>query len=443
VAIKSILAVFERRRLVFFIALAVALVALPFIMVFLKPTYVGTSHIMMIGNASGGATGAIMPSTDMANLTVSEPVVRRVANRLSLGANLSTVSSHLDAKVSLHSNVMPISFRSKDHKVAIAASNAFAEETVRYYKELSGGQYDQMIAYLTQAANREREKIRSADQALQLAAQRDTYVGSDTALEAITTRINELETLRATAYATLVSDEAIAQAQSAQPAEIAGIVRQEVLNSDPYVQALRLGQAKDAAQLDFQRAQFTDRFPGIPGLQEQVRGEAQTLQSAEKAAVSGSLSASTSYAATTLAKRNALAVAAGDQAKVKAIDSQITVEKGHLRDLPGTGATVNLLRAERESAKAAYGATILRLTDTRANQAAASSLASLVVIDRAIDAAPRIPRFAMDLLVALILLALSIGIAYAVDVLDPALRSPDAIEKLYGLPIISHLGGKR
>ena len=30
-----------------------------------------------------------------------------------------------------------------------------------------------------------------------------------------------------------------------------------------------------------------------------------------------------------------------------------------------------------------------------------------------------------------------------IDVLDPALRSPDAIERLYGLPIVGNLGSRR
>jgi capsular polysaccharide biosynthesis protein len=104
---------------------------------------------------------------------------------------------------------------------------------------------------------------------------------------------------------------------------------------------------------------------------------------------------------------------------------------------------VNVLRAQREGAKNSYAATILRLNETQANQAAAASLGSIVVVDRATDAGPRIPRLAMDIIVAFILLALTIGIAYTIDVLDPALRSPDAIERLYGLPIVGNLGSRR
>ena len=84
-----------------------------------------------------------------------------------------------------------------------------------------------------------------------------------------------------------------------------------------------------------------------------------------------------------------------------------------------------------------------RLTDTQANQAAAASLGSLVVIDRAVEAGPRIPRLAMDVIVAFMLVALTIAVGYAFDVLDPSLRSPESIERLYGIPIIGNLGSRR
>jgi capsular polysaccharide biosynthesis protein len=424
--------------MVLIVTFAIALVALPFILTKVRPTYIATAHVLMVGKDT-----SMIPNSDMTILTTSQPVLERIARRFDLGDDISSILSRIDAKASVKSNVMPISFRDHDPRKALLITNALADETVAYYKEISGGQYNQMISYLTGSAEREKNRIRSIDQTLQRAAQSDTNVGSDTALETITSRLGDLQTQRATAYATMVSDEAIAAAQSAQPREIAGIVRNEVLVSDPYVQALRTGQARDAAQLEFQRAQFTNRFPGMPGMLEQVQREKSALSQAEKSAVSQSPSSSTSYAATVLARRSALAVAAGDRARVAAIDAEITRQQGYLRDLPGTGSTVNLLRAEREGAKTSYAATLARLTDTRANQAAAASLGSLVVVDRATDASPRIPRLAMDIIVAFIFLALTTAVAYAVDMLDPALRSPEAIEKLYGIPIIGNLGGPR
>jgi hypothetical protein len=240
----------------------------------------------------------------------------------------------------------------------------------------------------------------------------------------------------------LVSDEAIAAAQSAQPKETAGIVKHEVLANDPYVQALSAGRARDAAQLQFDRAEFTDRYPGLPSLKDQVERETSAVDNAVHAAVSGAPSSSATYAATVLARRNAEAVAAGDRARVAAIDSQINDQLHHLRDLPLTGAEVGLLRTKRDAAQAAYAATVIKLNETKADQAAASSLGAVVVIDHAADASPRVPRLALDIIVAFLLLALTVSVGVAVDVLDPSLRSPNAIEKLYGIPVIGNLGSR-
>ena len=172
-------------------------------------------------------------------------------------------------------------------------------------------------------------------------------------------------------------------------------------------------------------------------MQDQVQRESSVVAAAEKSAVAGSPASSTSYATSVLAKRNAEAVVAGDRAKLAAIDTQLATEQEHLRDLPGTGSTVNLLRAERDAAKASYTTTIGRLTDTQANQAAAASLGSVVLLDHALGAGPRIPRL------AILLLALTITVGFLVDILDPGLRSREAIEKLYGIPVIDNLGTRQ
>jgi uncharacterized protein involved in exopolysaccharide biosynthesis len=144
-----------------------------------------------------------------------------------------------------------------------------------------------------------------------------------------------------------------------------------------------------------------------------------------------------------LARRNAEAVAAGDRARVAAIDDQIAAEQRHLRDLPFTGAQVNSLRVQRDGAQAAYAATLMKLNDTKANQEAASSLGAVVVIDHAAGVAPRIPRLALDVIVAFLLIGLTISVGVLVDMFDPGLRSPEAVEKLYGIPVIGNIGSRQ
>jgi len=100
-----------------------ALVALPFLLMNLKPTYIATSHVLMIGN---GNQGSMMPSGDLADLALSETVIERVAKRFSLGPDLSVVYGRVDAKVPHASNVMPLSYRDKDPKTALEVTNALA-----------------------------------------------------------------------------------------------------------------------------------------------------------------------------------------------------------------------------------------------------------------------------------------------------------------------------
>src|SRR5450631_1088229 len=119
-ATDSFFAMLQRRRVVLVVTFVVALVILSFLLLKIKPTYIATSHVMMVGN---GSNGSMMPATDMSMLTMSETVIERVARRFSLGHDLSSVLGRVDAKVSPKSVVMPVAFRDKDRKLALAVTN--------------------------------------------------------------------------------------------------------------------------------------------------------------------------------------------------------------------------------------------------------------------------------------------------------------------------------
>jgi capsular polysaccharide biosynthesis protein len=106
-----IIAMAQRRRTVLIATFAVALIALPFILTFLKPTYVAVAHVMMVGKDS------MIPSSDMGTLTVSQSVIDRINERFSLGGP-DLLRSRIDAKPGLRSNVMPIRYRDKNPKRA-------------------------------------------------------------------------------------------------------------------------------------------------------------------------------------------------------------------------------------------------------------------------------------------------------------------------------------
>ena len=69
------LAMLQRRRIVLAVTFILALIALPFVLRLIRPTYVGVAHVMMVGKDS------MIPSSDMGTLTLSGAVIDRVAKR--------------------------------------------------------------------------------------------------------------------------------------------------------------------------------------------------------------------------------------------------------------------------------------------------------------------------------------------------------------------------
>jgi hypothetical protein len=240
------------------------------------------------------------------------------------------------------------------------------------------------------------------------------------------------------AMAALTADQAAARAAGQQPKEVAGIMRDQQLASDPLFQNLLTAQARDAAQLGSIQSHYNANYPGLRSLREQVRLETALLNTQKATSLSGGFSSSPVYAQTVLAHRQSQALVAGDQARVDQYNSQIIEEQRRLADLGNTGVSVAVLRTERDAAMTTYQALATQLSTVLANQAEASSLGSLVLVDRATDASALLETLVSRVIVGVIVVfAIALMIAVAVEILDPRLRTSSDIERLYGRPVIA------
>jgi uncharacterized protein involved in exopolysaccharide biosynthesis len=140
-----------------------------------------------------------------------------------------------------------------------------------------------------------------------------------------------------------------------------------------------------------------------------------------------------------------LALIAGDQARVDALDALIANDRSHLNDLPTTGARYSQLAAQRTALQTEYAALATRRANALANRAEASSLGSVVVLDRAIKADTQLAggRTRAGVVALILILAAALGTAFLVDSLDPRLSRPEDIEQLYGIPVVATFGSKQ
>ena len=423
-----------RRRLLWIVAVCICGVAAsPFLPRLIHASYDATARLLAVSEVAKDTSAT---SVDLPSVAQSTEVVDRVNRRLNLSDDVD-VRHHIKAKVLPRSSILEITYRDIEKERAATIANAVADETVAYYHEIATRRYDDVTRQLNQAIAKLRSEIDAANGRLQRASVNNPYANYDKASEDLAARIAGLHAQRDQAYADLIADSATSSALQAQGPKIAGIVKQEILAADPVYTEIQKQLASDEATLAAQRATYTDSNPAVAALLSKVELERTQLLAAEQAALKNRAGSSASYASNVLAERQASGKTAADRARLQAIDTELAEAEQQARDTFGPGATVGVLRAERDAAQQQYLALTQRLSAAQADAAQAASLGTLVVVDRAIpsDSHWQLLFEYFPLLYALSVCALAILAAYAVDGTDRRFWDSKDLEDLYGRPV--------
>ncbi len=441
---KNFFRVIEQRRVVFLSIIVLVLLASPLLMKIARPSYEATSEVSYVGSGANSAanslTNAILPVSDLPDLVMSTAVIESARRAAHIDDSVDTIRSAMSVKGSPHSNVVPIVVRMKNASRALDLANDLADATVARYGTLVSGQYDTLLAKIRSQLAYEQSQIHDIDAKLQSAVQGQPAVGAADSLDTISKNLTDLESQRATAYATYIGDKAASSAQSTgSDLNLQSAIREQILTADPAYQAMQTTEAKDAAALATAKGGYTDAFPGLAGMEVRVRVEKNAARLAAGEALASHPGNSATYSQLALNRHAAEALAAGDEARVEAIDRNIASAKAALKDLPRYGVQADIYRAKRDSATNAFQALELRYQQTQVDRAQATALGAAFVLDHANGAYPRIPAIVLATLIAFFILALAIGGAYAAEAIDPRIRTAVDVEDLYGAPRIGSI----
>jgi len=432
--VQNIAETLWRRRWVVAAVLVFTLLLSPIILTLLKPTYQAEARVALIQDDSGRAP--VLAAADLPAVATSLAVLSRVKEELKVPQTIDVMRAHLSVKPDMKSNVIPIDFRDKNPERALKVPNAIADALVDYYRYLATRQYRDLNASLRVQLADQSQKVRSLDARVAKAVEGNSAAASDKAMDTIASGIDALQSQRGAVYATLLADRAAAsKAQGA--GELQPAINEQAAASDPYYEALRTGQAKDASEYQFEKAGYTDQFPGLSGLREKVSIETSAVGNAQRQAEAKHAGASPVLTQVLMDKRHAETLVAADQARLSAVDGQLQQAQGGLAALSTAGVSADALRLQRDAASVAYQQLFAKLQTSIASEAEASSLSSLFVLDRALASYPRIPAFALALIVSLIIVGAAVGSAYAAEALDPRIRTATDVENVYGA---SHIG---
>ncbi|MBC5798688.1 MAG: hypothetical protein GIW94_01705 [Candidatus Eremiobacteraeota bacterium] len=416
--------------------LVLTLLASPILLSLLRPTYTAEATVAQVQDDSSRTP--ILQTADLPAIATSVAVLQRVKDQLHIGAPIDQMRKQLSvgSKTDSKTDVLPIDYRDRNPAVALKVSNAVADSLVDYYRYLATRQYRDLQSALRAQLAEQRNRIRDLDGRIAKAVEGNSYSASDKAQDTLAASIASLESQRGVAYATLVADRASAAGQGTN-AGLNGVINEQSAASDPYYQALRTGQAKDASELQFEKAGYTDQYPGIAGLQEKVSRETAATDTARKQAEVKNVGASTALTQILFDKQHADSLVAADQARVNAVDQQVAQMKQRLSALSTAGVSADALRLQRDASQANYQQISVKLQTSLADESAASTLSSLFVLSRALGAYPFLPAFALELIVSLLIVGVAIGSAYAAEALDPRIRTTTDVENVYGA---SHIG---
>lgn len=414
-----------------------AVICIPFIKRFTQPTYTAVAEISYVGNSQN----AVIPPTDLPELAMSESVMQRAASASNLGLDPAMLLMKTTVRQSPHSNVIPVSFRSKNERQAVAAANAVVDATVAEYHDLATKQYDELIDKLTTQSTALRHQVGVFDARYQSSVRSDPMAGVTAGLDSLANRLDTLDQSRIVARAKLAQDTASSTVAAAGPnsAGLSDVIREETVAHDPAFTAISGAAAKDVADYESMKAGYNDAFPGLAGLQTKVSLEKSAVAREGKIAAQQHRGASPTYAQLLVTGQASASVVAGDRAQVAALDRDYGALRSRLNDLPRLTGAANDFRVQRDGATAAYAQVVTRLSSAVGDKAQAASLNSIVVLNHATTAVPNFPPgVALGLVIALIF-GFAIGLAYLAEMLDPRIRTQADVEALYGTPLLGSL----
>ena len=286
-----------------------------------------------------------------------------------------------------------------------------------------------------------RKGLQAIDQQVDALTGSDPYLNDTNGTAALSTRLVALESQRDQLQAAMRGDTSAAALIAQRPALTRDLASQEIIKDDPVFQNLRAQYGKDLARLNNERAGYTDKFPGLLGLSNEVKREGTSLAETQtRATVNPAKSAA--YVSALLDQNKAQASVVNDSAQLAAVEGQIDAMQSHL-DASRT-ATISLasLRRDRDAGNQAYAHLADRLAVAEGDRAQAASINTVVLLDAATSATPtllsRPPVLATGL--GAIFLWFAITLAFVVDGADSRLRTRTTIEELYGSPVFTSVG---
>jgi capsular polysaccharide biosynthesis protein len=447
-----VLTAVRQQRLVVLCIFVAGVVAAALALTSSHPKYTATAKVLMVPTSSDTSSGKSQSSStpllsaDLPALATDPTVLARVSQLLGSTSSVDELRSHIGAKASPDSSIMPVQFTDRRPDVAIRSANALSDEIVRFYREIATSRFDSLIADFNSQLATRRTELAKLDGELASAAKSYPYIDVSASGESgggtgsVYGRLVAIRAERDALQATTNADAAAARATSRLISNAAPLARRDVINSDTAYLNVRDQYAKDFAALEKLSAFGNDRYPGIVELRATVVREAWMVDSARRHAASAGPTSNATYVEALDAQVRAEALYASDRAKLQAQDDQL--DRLHAQIGQGSIATaVARVRRDHGSAEAAYAIIAARLAKSIADRSEAASTGSVIVLARATSASQAASPSGMVVALGILFLTvwLALTLAVMIDGAQEWFRDPQTVEAVYGTNLIGSI----
>ena len=408
------------------------------------PTFEAHSSVMLPAKSASEASSDSSDVMQLSALASSTSVLGKVHDALNLQEPIWAIRKRLATPTFPGSNILPITFSDKNPQVAVTVANGIADQLAAYFRDTHSQRYDQLVSSLREQRDAEQSRVIELDRQIQLAAKQNSAFGLNDTTNSLAQRMADLDAQRARAQAQLDADAAQVASQNQGLSQLKPLFSQEQLEANSEYRVLSTRLAQDQTELTRERAQYTEDYPGVVSLREEVAREKSALDSFVKRSARGAQTASRSYATSLIDRNKAQATVAGDAAAVARIDAQIAETRRSLDAMPGIGVKVSEFKRERDISSANLVALSANLTKVLADEASSIALNSVLVVDRATLAGTILPLHILSRFFTAFIASLVLGIAFAyfLEILEKPVRTAAELTEISGRPVLALASGR-
>jgi capsular polysaccharide biosynthesis protein len=455
--IRELTDLFVRRRFVLLGTLLLGVVLTILLLAILHPTYTAQSSVLMVAQNAGGSNASPSPiepilTSDLPLLATTPTVLERLAKDLHLRADargidvltkrikahLATASSELGG--TQDGGVLILTYQGPSEHEAVSGANELASEITNFYRDNATQRFSILIADLNQQMKLRRATTSALDQDIQKVLSDTPYLDTKDGSNALDTQYIKLSADRIDAAALASGDAEASAVTNRRPTEVSAAAHRDITETNPAYHDLRDQYARDLAKATSVQGGYSDAYPGLSEVQHDLAAEKHAMLAQEGQLRSLPPNASPLYANALGESNKARAIASGDAAHLRSIDSALATTRAQIDVAKSAGVRLATLQRDREVATTAYTVLATRLAEAVASKAEVGSVGSVIVLDDA-----RFAKRSGNLVFASFvgfLLAVFAGLVTIalLEILDRRLRDKDTIERIYGIPVIGAVG---